>query len=69
MTDDDWNARDYSHHARFVSDLSQEVMQDLSPKRGETILDLGCGNGVLTRRIMDCDCTVIGIDASPSSTV
>ena len=65
MTDDDWNARDYSHHARFVSNLSQEVMQDLSPKRGETILDLGCGDGVLTRRIMDSGCTVIGIDSSP----
>lgn len=65
MIDDSWNAGDYSRHARFVSDLSGEVMQDLSPKRGESILDLGCGDGVLTRRIMDRGCAVIGIDSSP----
>ena len=65
MIDDNWNASDYSRHARFVSDLSGEVMQDLSPKQGECILDLGCGDGVLTRRIMDRGCAVIGIDASP----
>ena len=65
MINDNWKAEDYAFHARFVSDLSQEVIRDLSPQQGETILDLGCGDGVLSREIMRQGCNVIGVDSSP----
>ena len=32
---------------------------------GRSILDVGCGDGTLTRRIVDAGALVIGLDASP----
>jgi SAM-dependent methyltransferase len=36
----------------------------LDPKQGERILDVGCGDGVLTKRIAERGATVTGIDNS-----
>ena len=41
------------------------VVDLLAPEAGEVILDLGCGDGTLTRKMMDLGCTVVGVDASP----
>jgi len=44
-----------------------ELMRALSPKRGERILELGSGNGIFTRELVDCVCSdghVIGLDSS-----
>ena len=59
-----WDPNDYHRSARFVSDLGLPVVDLLAPRPGERILDLGCGDGPLTRRIADFGCTVIGVDAS-----
>jgi trans-aconitate methyltransferase len=36
----------------------------LAPKPGERILDLGCGDGVLTKKLVDLGCDVVAIDSS-----
>lgn len=59
-----WNAQQYSKHARFVSDLGMPVVELLAPLRGEHILDLGCGDGALTKKLADIGCNVVGVDAS-----
>src|SRR4029079_8204173 len=59
-----WNPEVYAKNARFVSDLGQPVVELLAPRPGERILDLGCGDGVLTRKLVDLGCDVVGIDAS-----
>ena len=63
--DQNWSASSYDTHARFVSDLSGAVMEWLAPQEGERILDLGCGDGVLTQNLMACGVDAIGIDSSP----
>jgi SAM-dependent methyltransferase len=41
------------------------VVELLNPQPGERILDLGCGDGALTRKLEDMGCELVGIDSSP----
>ena len=59
-----WNPETYARNARFVSDLGSPVVELLAPKPGERILDLGCGDGVLTRKLVELGCDVVAVDSS-----
>jgi trans-aconitate methyltransferase len=59
-----WDPEQYAKNARFVADLGAPLLEILAPKSGEVILDLGCGDGALTERIVLFRCRVVGIDAS-----
>jgi len=48
-----WNPKQYADHARFVTDLGAFLIALLAPKAGERIFHLGCGDGVLTKELMD----------------
>jgi trans-aconitate methyltransferase len=61
-----WNPQEYAEHAKFVTDLGAPLIDLLAPKPGERVLDVGCGDGVLTKQLMDRECDVIGVDASPA---
>ncbi len=63
---DAWKPADYALNARFVSDYGAGVVELLDPRPGERILDLGCGDGALTKRLEASGATVVGVDASPS---
>ncbi len=60
----DWNSSRYAQNARFVSDLGQPVLELLNPQSGERILDLGCGDGALTDKLVAAGAQVVGIDGS-----
>lgn len=60
-----WSAADYAANAAFVPALGAAALALLDPRPGELILDLGCGDGVLTREIIAAGARVIGLDASP----
>ncbi len=60
-----WSALDYASNAAFVPALGEPALALLAPKAGELILDLGCGDGKLTRRIEELGAKAIGLDASP----
>jgi trans-aconitate methyltransferase len=64
MSAQSWSPDRYAKNARFVSDLGMPVVELLAPKPGERVLDLGCGDGLLTRRLADVGCEVVAIDSS-----
>ncbi|MBV9201832.1 MAG: class I SAM-dependent methyltransferase [Alphaproteobacteria bacterium] len=58
-----WSAKRYARTAHFVPALGAPVLELLAPRLGERILDLGCGDGVLTERIVAAGATVVAVDA------
>ncbi len=60
-----WSPKAYARDAGFVPELGAAVFDWLAPEAGESILDLGCGDGVLTQKIVATGADVTGVDASP----
>ena len=65
MTAQSWDPERYSRQARFVSELGMPVVALLDPQFGERVLDIGCGDGALTEKLVALGCVVVGIDSSP----
>lgn len=59
-----WDPERYARNARFVADLGAPVVELLAPRAGERILDLGCGDGALTVKLVEMGCEVVAVDAS-----
>lgn len=64
MGEQHWNASDYGRHGGFVPALGAPLLDWLAARPGERILDLGCGDGALTQRIVESGAVVLGVDAS-----
>ncbi|MFB6141366.1 MAG: trans-aconitate 2-methyltransferase [Halosimplex sp.] len=64
----EWDADAYDADTGFVHEYGASVVDLLDSKRGERVLDLGCGTGHLTADIGEAvgeSGTVLGVDASP----
>lgn len=59
-----WNATTYDDKNSFVWKHGHGVFELLAPRRGERILDLGCGTGHLTNQIAQAGAEGVGIDKS-----
>jgi len=60
-----WDAADYARVGAFVAELGGAALDLLDPQAGERILDVGCGEGTLTKKIVERGAAVLGIDNSP----
>ena len=60
-----WDAADYARVGGFVAELGGAALDLLDPQPGERILDVGCGEGTLTEKIVERGAAVLGIDNSP----
>ena len=60
-----WDSRAYQQNGAFVHGLAGGVVEWLALQPGERILDLGCGDGRLTLKLMQTGAQVRGFDASP----
>src|SRR3954451_21503763 len=60
-----WDAAEYARVGAFVAELGGAALDLLDPQPGERILDVGCGDRTLTKRIVERGATVLGIDNSP----
>lgn len=59
-----WNAEKYARDFAFVPQHGAELIGLLDKKTVHTVLDLGCGSGVLTKQLADEGFSVCGLDAS-----
>jgi len=60
-----WSAARYAATAHFVPTFGAPVVELLDPQPGERILDLGCGDGVLTAKIAAAGADIVAVDAAP----
>lgn len=65
---DSWNGTDYVKNSSLQLSHAEYLLQNLSFKGDETLLDLGCGDGKITARLAEKvpDGVVVGIDPSHS---
>ena len=60
-----WLAERYATAGAFVPVLGAPVLKLLAPQSGERILDLGCGDGVLSEKIAAAGAEIVAVDAAP----
>ena len=48
-----WDAKGYKENFSFVHEYGEDVVSLLKSPKGAAVLDLGCGNGVLSVKLLE----------------
>lgn len=66
MSTQEWPADDYAIGSYIQSTVAEQYLSKFQPKPTDHVLDLGCGNGAFTKKILDKvpQGSVLGADAS-----
>lgn len=59
-----WDTNKYTEDFSFVHQYGNSVIELIDADKGSSILDLGCGNGALTKALQDKGYLVTGMDTS-----
>lgn len=59
-----WDAKKYTSDFSFVPQYGEGVVDLIDAEKGSSVLDLGCGNGALTKFLRDKGYVVKGLDSS-----
>lgn len=59
-----WDAGGYRERFSFVPEYGEDVMNLLTVPKGSRVIDLGCGNGTLSKKLAGRGYQVLGVDAS-----
>lgn len=59
-----WDAGKYTDNFSFVHQYGSSVTELIDADKGSSVLDLGCGNGALTKTLQEKGYSVKGLDAS-----
>lgn len=59
-----WDADKYTENFSFVHQYGKDVVELIDCKNGSTLIDLGCGNGALTKALQEKGFRVTGVDSS-----
>ncbi len=64
MSNIKWDSLEYQNNFNFVSEYGKDVTSLIETKAPATLLDCGCGNGLLTRQLIEKGYQVTGVDSS-----
>ena len=59
-----WDSDRYSREVGFVATLGEPLIALLAPISHERVLDVGCGDGALTEKLIPYRCQITAVDSS-----
>ena len=59
-----WDSADYNNNFDFVYKYGEDVLGLVDAPKGSRVVDLGCGTGPLTQKLLEMGYQVTGLDAS-----
>lgn len=59
-----WDSEEYTENFDFVHKYGEDVLNLIEAPRGSMVVDLGCGNGALSQKLLEKGYRVLGLDAS-----